>query len=240
MVQQPRGMAVTVSTREGKVRLGGSGVPPSAPPFPGDLRCLGAHPEQGVRCGASHGVFGVSAGRTLVPGLLLRLGLAGGAAGGGRQPPAAAGAGSPPRRAPRPRLPGHRRRGAPRHRHLREPSWPLGRGRFGGEDCFYGDGDPMGCPYSVPWARSGSRWARRRWRCWCWSELCAPRRASPWSGTAASSPAGMAGVRGTRFGAGGGDGGAAVGLAPSGVVPVPQALGSAAAGRVPGAGRAAG
>lgn len=44
MVQQPRGMTVTVSTRQGKVRLGGrSGVPPPSP----DLWCLGAHPEQG-------------------------------------------------------------------------------------------------------------------------------------------------------------------------------------------------
>ncbi|XP_075287171.1 ciliogenesis-associated TTC17-interacting protein [Opisthocomus hoazin] len=50
-------------------------------------------------------------------------------------------------------------------------------------------GGPWDGRSGVPWARSGRRWARRR--CLSSSEPCTPARASPPSGTAASSPAGV-------------------------------------------------
>lgn len=95
MVQHPHGMTVTVTTREGEVISPTSSYPSL---LPGEqLGCI----LRGVP-------WGVPTGRATAPGVLLRLGLAGGAAGGGCQPAAVAGAGVPPCRAPQHHLPSHR------------------------------------------------------------------------------------------------------------------------------------
>ncbi|XP_021256184.1 natural resistance-associated macrophage protein 1 isoform X7 [Numida meleagris] len=90
--------------------------------------------------------WGVPTGRAAAPGVLLRLGLAGGAAGGGRQPAAAAGAGVPPHRAPQHHLPGHRQGGPPLHCHLLLPGHAAAAGGLGAGRGVGGGESPARCP----------------------------------------------------------------------------------------------
>uniref|UniRef100_A0A8B9SQY5 Metallo-beta-lactamase domain-containing protein n=1 Tax=Anas platyrhynchos TaxID=8839 RepID=A0A8B9SQY5_ANAPL len=162
-------------------------------------------------------------GGTPLPGFLLRLGLAGGAAGGGRQPPAAAGAGSPRGRAPpRPHLPDHRQRGAPRHRHFCEPAWAGGIFFGGGGLNLWGGvtlwGVPTACPGGAAAAGglgggggggAGASCAHQGGRPRGLAQQLPPQRVRPGRGGH------NLGLGGAHF----------LGSAPSGV-PVPQALGS--------------
>lgn len=115
MVQHPRGMTVTITTQEGEVISPTSSHSSLLPG--GQLGCI----LQGVP-------WGVPAGRPTAAGVLLQLGLAGGAAGGGCQSAAAAGAGVSPCRAPQHHLPSHRQGGPPLHHHLRETLGGMGEG----------------------------------------------------------------------------------------------------------------